>query len=496
MGLFLTLLYILTAYLGPQTLWGPLVEYHIEFIIAAFAMIASIPSMQSSGVSRLVQSYALMGMCVVVFLSFVFNSLGSLSLQASLDFLPNAFTFFLIVLNCKKKGHLQAIVAVLVFASFFTIARGFIAIQTNNVASPYLIYQGNDEGGAIYRLRGLSFINDPNDFSQLMVSLIPCLFFFWGKGRSFRNTLFVILPTIILLYGMFLSHSRGAIIAFLAVVIIAARRKIGTIPSLIMAGILFVISLVIGWSGGREISVGSGSDRLEAWSTGLELIKHHPIFGVGFQRFSEYFEITAHNSIVVCAAELGMVGLFFWVLFVLPTLRDAVILNAGNKDEATETEEDTPYTRSLGFRSRTTDNPPLQPKPAPAPAPAMAYAHAAPEGRTSHAAHLTKTAVPYFAQQDEETGTLSDADIRRMGRVMLIALTGYLVAGWFLSRAYVMTLFIYGGMVEVVYQMALDHQLAPPRATFPRLIRLSAITAVALLLVVYIMLRIQHMLPH
>ena len=57
---------------------------------------------------------------------------------------------------------------------------------------------------------------------------------------------------------------------------------------------------------------------------------------------------------------------------------------------------------------------------------------------------------------------------------MMIALTGYLVAGWFLSRAYVMTLFIYGGMVEVIYQMALTHQISPPRLPFLRLTRLSA----------------------
>jgi hypothetical protein len=495
MGLFLTLLYILTAYLGPQTLWGPLADYHIEIIVAFFAMIASIPSMQSSGVFRLPQSFALIGMCVVVFLSFVFNGLGSLSISALLDFLPNAFSFFLIVINFKKRRHLQFLVAVLLFACVFTIARGFVALQTDNLLSRYLVYQGNDEGGAIYRIRGLSFISDPNDFSQLIVSLIPCLFFFWTKGRSFRNTLFVIFPTMLLFYGMFLAHSRGAIIALLAVVIIASRRKVGTIPSIVMAGILFVITVVVGWSGGRQISVEAGAGRMEAWATGLDLIKHHPIFGVGFQRFSEYFEITAHNSIVVCAAELGMVGLFFWVLFVLPTIRDAIVVNTATTDEVTEAEEDTPYTRSLGIRPATADR--LQP------APAMAYANAAPQAasqtatnrRTAHADHLAKSPAPYFANEDEDTDELSEADIRRMARLMMIALTGYLVAGWFLSRAYVMTLFIYGGMVEVIYQMALDHQLAPPRIPFLRLTRLSAMTAVGLLFVVYIMLRIQHLLP-
>jgi hypothetical protein len=38
----------------------------------------------------------------------------------------------------------------------------------------------------------------------------------------------------------------------------------------------------------------------------------------------------------------------------------------------------------------------------------------------------------------------------------VLSFTGFLVAGWFLSRTYVMTFFLLGGMVEVVYEMALQ----------------------------------------
>ena len=38
---------------------------------------------------------------------------------------------------------------------------------------------------------------------------------------------------------------------------------------------------------------------------------------------------------------------------------------------------------------------------------------------------------------------------------MLLSLTGFLLTGWFLSRAFVLTLFLLGGMVEAVYEMAL-----------------------------------------
>jgi len=46
------------------------------------------------------------------------------------------------------------------------------------------------------------------------------------------------------------------------------------------------------------------------------------------------------------------------------------------------------------------------------------------------------------------------------------------------SRSY-NSLFIYGGMVQVIYRMALDQELAPPRMKFHKVVQYSAIGAVA-----------------
>ena len=184
MGLFLTLLYILTAYLGPETLWGPIAEFHIEIILAGLATVASLHGIQRSKIFSIPQTYALVGMCVAVFISMVFTGwLGSIP-AAELGFIPNAFCFFLVVVNFRTKRDLQFLVATLLIVCLFTIARGYLALRAGNYLSPYLIGQGNDEGVSIYRLRGLAFINDPNDFAQVLVSLIPCIFFFWEQGQA------------------------------------------------------------------------------------------------------------------------------------------------------------------------------------------------------------------------------------------------------------------------------------------------------------------------
>ena len=485
MGLFFTLLYILGAYLGPETLYGSFAGYHVQLMIAVLALFASLSSLREINLTRVPQTYALIGMSFAVLMSFVFNGLTRYSPDALFDFLPTAFTFFFVLLNCKTKRHLQMLVFVLLCVSLFTILRGSMALWAGNAESPYLITQTN-MAVPFSRLRGLAAINDPNDFAQFIVSLVPCLFFFWAPEKTLRNFFFVLVPSGILLFGMFLTHSRGGILAFLAVVVVASRRKIGTIPSVIIAGCLFAVATVIGWSGGRDISVESGADRLEAWGTGLELLKSHPLFGVGFQRFTEHNDITAHNTIVVCAAELGMVGLFFWVMFLILTLRDATVASAPAKSEeqlAQEEKDKTPFERALSARAA--ENSPI-------------HRDSANRSENLTPVHLannlhhnaTAVANPYF-MNTEVREQLPEKEIRRLAQIMPICLTGFLVAGWFLSRAYVMTLFIYGGMTSVIYQALERSGLAPAPLPTSRLLRLTGLTSIGLLMVVYIIMRVR-----
>ncbi|QNI36583.1 O-antigen ligase family protein [Edaphobacter albus] len=493
MGLFLTLLYILTAYLGPETLWGPLYEFHIEIILAALAFAASVPAIQRSKLFSIPQSYALVGMCIAVFCSMVMTGwLGSI-LPAVLGFIPNAFTFFLVVVNCRTKRHLQLLVLTMLIFCAFPIYKGYTALHAGNFSSPYLMPQGSDEGGFFYRLRGMAFINDPNDFAQVMVSLIPCLFFLWKK-RSPMNFLFVLPAAALLIFGMYLTHSRGGIIAFLAVLLFAFRRKIGTIPSAVMAAGFFALTSVVNWSGGRDVSVEAGAGRMEAWAVGLDLIKAHPIFGVGFGRFGEYFFITAHNTIVVCAAELGMFGLFWWVMFVLPTIRDAMVCSQGKKLKPVE-EDSFSYDRAYGVQQGSSA--PLRREPAEYAAREMS----APTALTIEADLPGRYSIPagvplHLATADEEDPKLPPEEVRRISHLMLTSIVGYFVAGWFLSRAYIMTLFIYGGMAQVIYRMALAQDLAPPRMKPLKIVQYAAIGSVGLIFVVYIMLRLQHLTSH
>jgi hypothetical protein len=484
MGLFLTLLYIFTAYMGPYTIWGPIADYHIEIILAFLALLASFPRIQGSTLFSIPQSYALLGVCCAVIISGIMTGwLGSVP-EAVFGFIPNAFSFFLIVVNFRTKRHLQLLIAVLMIVSAHAIARGYWALRTGDLFNPYLMPQVIDEfTPKFFRLRGMAFINDPNDFAQVMVSLIPCLFFFWKKGSPIRNFLFILPAVALLVFGMYLTHSRGGMLALLAVLLFAARPKIGTIPSVVIAAGGFVASTFLGWSGGRDVSMSEGAGRMEAWATGIDLLKSHPLFGVGLNRFGEFFYITAHNTVIVCAAELGMFGLFWWTMFVLPTIRDAAVCSASKTVPPTD-EDDFSYEKALGvrrgpvaeFRRRDQE-----------------YAAAESSGGVMVAEDRTMVVPPHLVTEMEEE-KLPPEEIHRIAGLMLFSIVGYFVAGWFLSRHIIMTLFIYGAMVQVIYRMALVQDLVPPRMRVFKIVQYSAIGAVGLIFVVYLMLRFQHMM--
>ena len=449
MGFALSVLYFATHYLTPPTLFGPLAAAHIEVILALLVSAVSLPTLPRSFIFRTPQSLALIGLAFAVALSVLIGAhWPGGGVHAFFDFIPNAFGYFLVCLHCNSKKRLQILVVSLLFVCLFVIAHGFAdlvrgfpdsaLIQPDFTGSPYLMAMNNGTGGWLFRLRGLGEIHDPNDFGQLLVCMIPLMFIFWRARKLLRNLICVILPVALLLAGVYLTHSRGALVALLAVMILAARRRIGTVPSLVIAGVLFVALMALNFTGGRAISVETGSDRTALWGESLQLLKSHPVFGVGFGFLPDYLGHTAHNSVAVCAAELGLFGLYCWCLFLFPTVKDTLEVASPRK-----LRDGKPIVREQGL----------------------------------------------YPNETRKVEDLDKAEVNYLGQLMLLALTGFLVAGWFLSRAFVTTLFMLGGMAEVIFEKALQREMIAPRMRLARVVPYSGMLAVSLIVFMYIMLR-------
>jgi O-antigen ligase len=134
----------------------------------------------------------------------------------------------------------------------------------------------------------------------------------WGDNR-FSNFVRVILPIGVLIGGIYLTHSRGALVALAVTLAVALRRKLKLWGSAVFA-VLFAGGLFAArFTGGREISMESGADRLSLWSEGLNLLKGSHFLGIGYRNFADEIGMTAHNSILLVATETGLLGLLLFL---------------------------------------------------------------------------------------------------------------------------------------------------------------------------------------
>jgi len=60
-------------------------------------------------------------------------------------------------------------------------------------------------------------------------------------------------------------------------------------------------------------------ERLNFWGEANWAFKHNPIFGVGLDFITEFIggDRAVHNAFVMCYAELGVFGYFFWFTLIL-----------------------------------------------------------------------------------------------------------------------------------------------------------------------------------
>ncbi len=489
MGIFFTLLYIFSTYLAPTTIFGDLANYHVEQFIVAFALIGALFDAKGSGVWKMSQSYAVLAMVATVALSLVFNGVWFIAPSAVNEFLSDCIVFFLILWSFRTRFHLRLLVGVLVVVALFTVYQGISAVSRGDTTSPWVYMMGYGEGPKFSRIRGMGFINDPNDLCQFLVALIPCVFVFWRRSNLLANFFLVLLPVSFLLYGMYLTHSRGGLVGLLVALMVLGRRKFGILPAVLTGGGMYVALSAIGWTGGRDISADSGSDRTEAWATGLKLIRSHPIFGVGYKRFEEYFYITAHNTVVVCAAEIGIVGFFFWCLMVIPTMYE-VIVAARVPPAKTDGEKSLTQPNAAALQPALMHYPPLRR--------AFASAQSKPRASSQSITALKtsgSSARGTFSLPASNAGGIDDDEIRRLCGLMIVSLSGFFACGWFLSRSYTMVLFVNIALALCVHRLAVEQGIAPARLTFLKSVQYAAIGTTTLIAIVYAMLRLTNLLP-
>ncbi len=327
--------YILCTYLRPVELFAPELGAYRPMLwlwVAAFgAALAQAVTRREVGARW--QHLGLIGAFVLIIgVSQVANQWAGGATDAILEFSTSAMLMVLCFLNLTTTRRLHVICGVVAASVIVLAAIGTYSFHTGFMAQELVLRQNTadeearDSGDVaeipahdtssryILRVRSLGFLNDPNDFAQAMIMVLPLLFLGYAKRTWIARLAFVGAPAALLGYTIYLTQSRGALFGLASLALFPLHRRLGTLRTSALLAALVVVAVGASF-GGREISSNesSAAQRIDAWSDGLNMLKFKPVFGVGYGNFLDHHEITAHNSFVLCFAELGLLGYFVWL---------------------------------------------------------------------------------------------------------------------------------------------------------------------------------------
>jgi putative inorganic carbon (HCO3(-)) transporter len=185
-----------------------------------------------------------------------------------------------------------------------------------------------------FRVMKKGLFGDPNDLALTLIAILPFTIALRRPGALVRNALFVWLPVAVILYGIYVTRSRGGVLALACVLGLLVRHRLGNSVSLATAGVALLGLLGAGFVGSRSMSMDQSAEgRVEMWSAGLACLKHSPVWGVGFSNFEEVNAKAAHSAYVQSFAELGFVGYVLWLGLILLTLDDLRRIHASATEE-------------------------------------------------------------------------------------------------------------------------------------------------------------------
>jgi len=427
----------------------------------------------------------LVGFTVAIALSQVAHGWLGGVVESWRTFLPSAAVFFFIVVNVTTVRRLKIVtlaavasclvVTVEALCGYYAGFHGEMFVLLTNISSPQ-----DNVIGQLTRIRGAGFLSDPNDLAQILLIALPLAFIAWRRGRVATNLFVVLVPVALLLWTTYLTHSRGGLLALAAVALMAARKKLGTYASTALAAIFIFGMLALDFTGGRGISAADGADRLEAWANGLEMFKSAPLFGIGFNGFTDLYEITAHNSFVLCLAELGLLGSTLWVaLLVTTTAGLNRIVGVQKKKQPIKFSGLLPLFEAGYFHS----------------AGALAQIPVLSDGIMALKFATTCEVLPSIVSANTAAAGIklepsyAPSVPQNWIVAMRLALVAFMTTSWFLSRSYTTTMYLILGLATAT--IALQRGDLKP-TDHGRWIFSSIAVEVTLILVIYGLVRLRH----
>ncbi len=401
---FYLLAYIAIVYLRPQEYVPELIEsplVPLSLILAAVLWLVGQPRNFEAP-----QHGLLLGLLFSMFVSILMTGWLTGAINVVTNFVPTLLLFYITATSVDSLKRFREMGIVLTIVSTVIAIHG--ADQVESEKGIGWTGAKTIEGRITY----LGFLSDPNDLAMAFLMTLPLTLYLAKVSTSRIVRLAYLAAAGAILYGTYLCNSRGSMLALMAMLLYYGIRNHGWIRSLIVVPLLLAPLLILAPSRINEISADedSAAGRVDAWYEGFEMLRSHPMFGVGKGLFGEHNHgLTAHNSFVLAFVELGIFGYFFWLSILVVS---GVMLYRILRSEE-----------------------PREPLPVAEPA----------SGTSSDAPAALVLA---------EGQPLQWSELQLAASTLVYSSIGCLVAAFFLSRTYVVFLYLLIALVVAVYQMA------------------------------------------
>lgn len=230
------------------------------------------------------------------------------------EFVPIVILFFMLSTSLDSIKRFKLIFAVLGISALIMSIHGIFQAAEGVGWTGATLVDG--------RIAYVGFLADPNDLSMSLLMTIPLVLYLAnGSGFIWRWAWRALVVTV--LYAIYLANSRGAMLAFGAMLLLHGLARFGPWRTALVLPVFLGAAMALGPSRMAEISSEeeSAAGRLDAWYQGFQMLQSNPFLGVGKGLFTEYHHLTAHSSYVLALAELGLFGYFVWIAGIVLSLR-------------------------------------------------------------------------------------------------------------------------------------------------------------------------------
>lgn len=247
------------------------------------------------------------------FLAIILSTLSlfwiSYIVETSIETFKSALMYFFIVMVANNENRLKIVTWTMVVLMSFVGLMGVLQHHGYDITRAGMSFAA-DKG--VWQIKGIGNFDNPNDLAYSVVFSVPFALGFVFQSKGFLGRAFGVLLLAISIYCIYLTRSRGGQVALAAALFtwvyfwIKDPKRKRQIIIFAIAGI--IAAATVQATGYRQDESAMG--RVEAWAEGWQLLKSHPISGVGKDQFREYHKRDTHSTYVRAGAELGLFGLY------------------------------------------------------------------------------------------------------------------------------------------------------------------------------------------